>query len=132
MNEKGEPDEEPNTIGALLVAAAETDDAPNEKTAGGDSLVEPKMEDFWGCHVESNTLEVGPLELLELVAEELRPKPELEPIGLGAGKPNGEVLEVKEPNGEVLELEEPNREVLDVRDVVSVVPDIVGEADEPN
>lgn len=120
MNEKREPDEEPNTIGALLVAAAETDDAPNEKTVGGDSVVELKMEDFGGCQVDK--LEVGPLLLLELVARELRPKPELEPIGLGAGKPNGEPLEVEEPNGEVL----------DVRDGVSVVPDIVDEADEPN
>lgn len=116
-----------------MEAAAETDAAPNEKRVGGDSVVELKMEDFGGCQVGSNKLEAGPLELIELVVEELRPKPELElePIALGADKPNRELLEV-EGNGEALEVEEPNREVLDVREVVSVVPDIGDEPDEPN
>lgn len=134
VNEKREPDEapaveDPNTIGAVLVGAAETEDAPKENPVDWDPVlnVEPKMEDFGGCQLDANKLEVAPPAPTELVsvegAEELTPKLVLEPNTFEG---------VEEPNRELLEVEEPNTELLDVKDVIPEVPKLGDELDEPN
>ncbi|KAG5533027.1 hypothetical protein RHGRI_027309 [Rhododendron griersonianum] len=95
VNEKREPDEEPNTIGALLVAAAETDDAPNEKTVGGDSVVELKMEDFGAVDV------VDTVETEFVGATDVAPNWKMGTVGnkarAGEGEANMEELKPGEP-----------------------------------
>ena len=131
VNEKTDPAEapveDPNTIGALLVAVAVMAGAPKENTVDGDAVLEPKVEGFGAC-------QVTPLELIELVfddeAKVLAPK--LEPITLGIEEPNRELLDVDKPNIEGLEVEEPHRELPKVKDVVSEVPNVGDGADEPS
>lgn len=97
-----------NTIGALLVEAAETEDATKGKTA-----VEETDVVVVGCQLVPNKLEVAaPLGLMGLICEEeaeeeLRPKLKVESNNLG---------EVEELNSGLLELEEPNIELLEVKD----------------
>lgn len=96
-----------NTIGALLVEAAETEDAPKGKTADGETDV------VVSCQLVANKLEVvAPPELMGLICEEeaeeeLRPKLKVESNDLG---------EVEELSSGLLELEEPNIELLEVKD----------------
>lgn len=98
----------PNTKGALLVEATETEGAPKAKTVDGET--DGVAVD---CQLELKKLEVAaPLELMVLVCEgeaeeELKPKLKVELNNLG---------EVEELNSGLLEFEEPNIELLEVKD----------------
>ena len=60
--------DDPNTIGALLVAATETEDAPKENPVDGDAELNVELnEGLVGCQVELNKLEVASLVLMEFV-----------------------------------------------------------------
>lgn len=115
------PVDNPNTIGALLVATIEVDDAPNENPVDGDDelATEPMTGDLLVCQLELKMLEVAALvELIVLASEE-----EVE---------EQRAKVVPELNGFAAGTDEPITELLVAKDVIPEVPKTGDDPDEPN